>query len=223
MKLLQNPLIKLIGIVAIIYFALFADKRNPASLGNRVSLERVKENLGEMEEKGKFIAGNVKAAREYAKTKIETSKEAPVEQKQEEQQNISQPEKLSQDNQKQAKMPISKEKIMEDKIILNDVALGAGDKVVSCGSEVEIVSASGAQIAAAPEKLIIGSKKNWVIEKNIIGMKMGGFRSITIPLDFKTNDKKLKKILDSKKTALVYQIIVTNLKDPKAKSGKVCK
>jgi len=69
MKLLQNPLVKIVGVIAIIYFALFNNKQNPQSLGNRLSAERIKTNLGEMEQKGKFIASNVSAARSYAKTK----------------------------------------------------------------------------------------------------------------------------------------------------------
>jgi hypothetical protein len=61
-QLLSNPLIKFIGVAAIIYFGLFANKKSPDSLGNRLSSENIKKNFSEAEEKAKFIATNVKIA-----------------------------------------------------------------------------------------------------------------------------------------------------------------
>lgn len=72
-KLLNNPIIKIIGVLTILYFALLHDKTNPESLGNRLSAERVKKNIHEIEEKGKFIATNISMARKYAKQEINNS------------------------------------------------------------------------------------------------------------------------------------------------------
>lgn len=66
MKLLHNPLIRFVGIAAVLYFALLANKNNPESLGNRLSPQNIKQNLSEMTERGKFITTNVKAAKAYS-------------------------------------------------------------------------------------------------------------------------------------------------------------
>ena len=63
-ELLRNPLIKYPGIILVIYFGLFSNKENPSSLGNRLSAESVKKNFNEMQEKGKFIATNIQAAKD---------------------------------------------------------------------------------------------------------------------------------------------------------------
>ncbi len=66
MRILENSLFKIIAIVAIIYFGLFANKQSPESLGNRLSTEKIKKNLGEAQEKSKFIITNVRAAQDYS-------------------------------------------------------------------------------------------------------------------------------------------------------------
>lgn len=48
MKLLQNPFVKIIGIVIILYYALFADKNDPESLGNRFSGVQMERNVREI-------------------------------------------------------------------------------------------------------------------------------------------------------------------------------
>ncbi len=192
MKLLQNPLIKMIGIIVVIYFALFANKNNPQSLGNRLSSERLKQNFREMEEKGKFIASNVVAARSYAKLQEEETSS-----------------NLSGQNQEIAVIPQIK-----------DINLGIGKDAVLCGAEiVAFVSLNSEQTNAAtiktiemnPEKkIIIGSKQDWFLEKNILGMKKGGIREIKIPQGFK-GDEALAKLLQENKGALVYQIILQDI------------
>ena len=66
-EILNNPLIKLTGIVAILYFALFANTENPESLGNRLSPQQMKKDFGEVKDKSLFIITNVKMAQEIAK------------------------------------------------------------------------------------------------------------------------------------------------------------
>ena len=67
LDLLRNPLIRSVGVAIILYFALFADKTNPESLGNRLAPETIKKNFAEAKEKGKFIITNVKTAQEQLK------------------------------------------------------------------------------------------------------------------------------------------------------------
>lgn len=66
-ELLRSPLVKGIGILLILYFALFSNKENPNSLGNRLSTENIKKDLSEAQEKSKFIIANVRVAQEVSK------------------------------------------------------------------------------------------------------------------------------------------------------------
>ncbi len=74
MELLKNPIIKGIGIVLILYFALFANTQHPKSLGNRLSSENIKKNLSEVKNKGEFIASNVKIAKDLSKIATSNTK-----------------------------------------------------------------------------------------------------------------------------------------------------
>lgn len=68
-NLTKNRFIKIIGIFLVLYFALFYNKENPNSLGNRWSMENLKNNFGEMNEKSRFIITNVGMARQIEKEK----------------------------------------------------------------------------------------------------------------------------------------------------------
>lgn len=61
--LLRNPLIKWAGIAIILYFALFANTKDPRTLGSRLSSENVKKGLSDVKEKTSFIATSVKEAK----------------------------------------------------------------------------------------------------------------------------------------------------------------
>ncbi|MBU6140281.1 MAG: hypothetical protein KGP29_01815 [Proteobacteria bacterium] len=64
LNFLSIPLVRIIGIFVILYFALFSEKQNPNSLGNRLSKEEVKKNINEARERTRFIISNVKTAQE---------------------------------------------------------------------------------------------------------------------------------------------------------------
>lgn len=202
MKLLENPLIKIIGIVVVLYFALFANKHNPQSLGNRLSAERIKKNLGDIEEKGKFIASNVRAAQSYSK-----AHEGSVPNALNSQENIS--------NQGGA-------------LVTKDIDVGIGKKPVACGDEVEVFVTLNAgkskNLDIKPEaKFVIGSKKDWLLEKNILGMEKGGVREISVPHDFKASDSELARFLKENNSDLTYQIILKEiLKESKSQTNLNC-
>lgn len=63
-KLTSNPIFRTVGIILILYFALFHNKQDPDSLGNRLSGERLKENLQEMSVKSVDILEGVRKAEE---------------------------------------------------------------------------------------------------------------------------------------------------------------
>ncbi len=68
----NHPLVKVVGISAILYFALFANKENPESLGNRLSSEKIKKNVSEVKEKSHFIITNLEMAHRAAAQQHQT-------------------------------------------------------------------------------------------------------------------------------------------------------
>jgi len=182
-ELLRNPLIKTVGIVLILYFALFANKHNPDSLGNRLSPEQIKQSIGEVKDKAQFISANVKIAQEIAKEKEEAQKA-------------------------EAKNAA--------KIKINDVAIGDGEMSLACGDIAEIsyvlYGRENAQLEFIDsKKLVIGGKENALVENKIIGMKRGGIREISVPHDFKTDDKKLLNLLRLNNSDLKYHITLLEI------------
>lgn len=186
-ELLRNPIIKIIGIVAIIYFALFADKKNPESLGHRFAKDKIEKNLHEAKQKSSFIITNVNLAQQMAKEK--------------DAKNVA-------GNNSENRKPVATS--------IEDLEEGSGDEKIICGDEVVIsyglYTKQGRQIQfQASEKLIIGVKSNWLIEQNIIGMKQGGIRNINIPQGYEANDKKLTEMLKFNASDLQYRITVLTI------------
>jgi hypothetical protein len=186
--LLRIPIIKWTGIALILYFGLFANTRNPNSLGNRLSKENVQKNFKEARERGKFIVVNVKMAQEIAK-------------------------------EKEAQEKLAKER--GGMISINDLDSGTGEKIIGCNDEVEfsyvIQTKDGKEVNSIkkPQKTIIGSKQEKTIERNIIGMKEGGIRSINVPFGSQTDDKKLDTLLKLNGQDLQYLVTVSKIKKSK--------
>lgn len=192
-NIIRNPLVKTIGIVLVLYFGLFTNKEDPGSLGNRMAPKKIKENVNEAWEQGKFIATNVKKAQELAKT---TDKK---------------PETLS----------------SLDKVIAEDLNKGVGEKSLTCGDSAIIsyglYNLDGHQLDfIVAEKFTIGERKNWLIEKNLIGMKIDGARIIGVPQDFITDDIKLAQLLKLGKTDLKYHVSLKDIVPTPPKSKISC-
>jgi hypothetical protein len=181
-KLLRNPIIKIIGISVILYYGLFANKEKPGSLGNRFSSEQIKKDFSEVREKTVFIAENVKLAREIAKEK-EIEKEA--------------------EKKATAINPALQ-------VSVKDLEEGVGENI-SCGDSAYInygiYTKDGRQLEFKENQiLVIGNKSNWLLEKNIIGMKQAGSRYINIVQGSQVNDSKITEYLNSNKSDLKYQV-----------------
>ena len=67
--LIQIPLVKIIAIIAILYFGLFSNKDNPNSLRNRFSQDRIEQNIKEAKDRSLLITSSVKTAQEIAQQK----------------------------------------------------------------------------------------------------------------------------------------------------------
>lgn len=62
-RLLQNPLVKIIGVAAVLYFGLLYKNDSPESLSKRLDPDLLKSEIGEVKEKGQFILSNLNEAR----------------------------------------------------------------------------------------------------------------------------------------------------------------
>jgi len=190
--LLKNPIIKTVGITLILYFALFSS-RSPDSLRNRLSPQNIKQDLGEIKEKSKFIVTNIKTAQSLAVEKAEA-------------------EKLQN---KPAFTSIEDAEIGsgEDSVICgSEIEISYGIYTID-KKQLDFVNS---------EKLTIGTKSHPLIEKNIIGMKLNGTRYINIPSNFKTDDIILAQILKLNNGDLRYQIDLKSLKQDAANKNIVC-
>jgi hypothetical protein len=67
-KIISNPIFRIAGILAILYYGLLHDKSAPDSLGNRLSAQKVKSNLIEATSKSVYIIENVKKAEKLIKS-----------------------------------------------------------------------------------------------------------------------------------------------------------
>lgn len=190
---LRIPLVKIIGICAILYLALFSEKQNPNSLGNRLSKEKVTKNLSDAKERSRFIISNVR-----------TTKEAAIKQDK-----IYQPD---------AGAKISIEDIDVGK---GDIAVSCGSTVEfsygiysSDNKQIKVVSS---------EKLVVGGGTNKIIENNIFGMRQGGIRNIKIPHNFKTDNRDMTDLLKFYNADIRYQLFLVSVAEPNITSHITCK
>jgi hypothetical protein len=181
-NLTRHPLVKWSGILAILYFALFSNKDNPRSLGNRMSSENIEKSLREAKEKSDYIIENVKIARSLAGNPA------------------SQPSPIPQ---------ISS-------ITTQDLNIGSGDLAISCGNEAVISYAIYKSDATQVEfvnsqELVIGSKSEPFLEENILGMKLGGIRSINILTTSSISDQKIIDLMKKHGPELKIQVTLLSL------------
>jgi len=195
MEIFRNPLIKTIGLILVIYFALFHDKKNPDSLGNRLSSDRIVKNFREVQERSVFIMSNIEKARNSANASLSAGSAG--------------------------------EALLENfnALSIRDVEIGEGDSL-KCGDEAEIsydirvVESINQLEFVSNERLVIGSNKNPLMERKIVGMKKGGTRIIKVPKDFKSSNQKLSLLLRFNEADLQYSVTLINFNE--AQEGFAC-
>lgn len=195
MRLLKNPIVRACGVAMVLYFALFANKENPESLGNRLSADNVKKNLGDMKEKGKFIAVNVKAAQDVAKQMKSMPK--PVV-KAENFAGI----KVSDLTKGEGAAAICSDEVIVDYGLY-------GNK----GKQLYFISS---------EKFTLGQRQNWLLEKHILGMQKGTVRSLMIPQNFDTDNAKIKQYLLTNRTGIEFKITLNEIKPVNSSTTPDC-
>lgn len=177
--LLRRPLIKIIGLALVLYFGLFADKQNPDSLGNRLSVDNIKQSLFEAQQKSAFIFSNIDQARKLKPSPLA----APFD-------------------------PLQNfvtATINDVEIGSGEVALKCGDEA-EISYAIYVATSSNPLESVPQEKLLVGSNINALLERKIIGMKKGGVRLINIPQDFQSTNQKLAFLLKFNETNLQYRI-----------------
>ncbi len=192
MEVLRRPLVKIIGLMLVIYFGLFSNKKDPDSLGNRLSSQNIKESFGEIHEKSNFILANIDRARQMSGKEVHTE-EGPL-------QNFN---------------VVTTQDYASGS---GDEQLKCGD-VAEISYDIRVVGSDNSLEFVAKENLIIGSNSNSLLEQKIIDMKTGGVRIITVPRDFKSGNKKLAFLLKFNEAALQYTVSL--LKFSAANSGTV--
>lgn len=183
MELLRKPLVKIIGLVLVMYFGLFYDKKNPDGLGNRLSSERIAANFNEAQEKSTFILSNLEKARKLRGG-------APV---------------IEGDSLQN----FSVVTVQDTAFGTGDDIVKCGDEV-EISYDIRAVGSNNQLTFIPKEKLIIGSNSNALLERKIIGMKSKGTRSINVPRDFKSNNQKLAALLKFNEVDLQYNVELLN-------------
>lgn len=120
---------------------------------------------------------------------------------------------------KGAKLPIdnSTAEIKSKPLVFVDEIVGQSGSLISCGNEVFIQYSisdkeSKAVLSQSSYSLKIGTKTNLLVEKSLIGMKVGGVRVVDIPSDYITGEGSVDELLKTKK--LIYKIVAINVINP---------
>jgi len=166
--------------MAILYFGLFANKENPDSLGNRLSWQNTKKNVGEVVEKGTLIFGSVNTAKDAIKELEE---------------------------QKKLKFKAEKVLFTDSKEGEGEDEVACGDYVQA---SYKIFDQDDQYLTAGDFNSTVGLEENLLIEANIIGMKRKGVRILKISKDFTGSDSKAIELLDRFKSDLKYEITLVN-------------
>jgi len=105
-----------------------------------------------------------------------------------------------------------------NQINFSDLVIGQENPVAICGSEALIQYAiqdkeAKTLLNQATINIKIGSKINKIIEKGLIGMKIGGVRLVDIPTNFASGDGVVDNAIKTKK--MFYKISLIGLINPK--------
>ena len=184
---LKLPIVKLIATVALLYYIFNETKTDPRS----ASYYLTKENIDKSLDSVKKNLNNFSEAQKEIKA-LNSNEDA----------NPQESEVFNDDQ----------------KIVLNykDIRHGINENKVACGSQVSIEytlinSNNGDVINKSNMDFEVGSRFNELIEKGLIGMKMGGIRTIDIPKNFKIGDNIYDKMIQD--SAMVYKVLLLKISD----------
>ena len=184
---LKLPIIKLIATVALLYYIFNETRTDPRSISYHLTEENIDKSLDSL----KKSLNTISEAQQEIKA-INNNETIPAKES----------EALNND----------------PKIAINykDIRQGVGENQVECGSQVSIEytlinSNNGDMINKSNMDFEVGDRFNELIEKGLIGMKMGGIRTIDIPKNFKIGDNIYDKMIQD--SAMVYKVLLLKISD----------
>ena len=205
LRLLKSPLIRLIGAVIILYYALFANTYEKDSLGNRLSKQTIEKNLEETKRKSLYIAINIKQAQDYSRNNISNNSPSDINSE-------------NKNSNSSANFPIG--------IIIKDIHIGQGQEA-RCGDKITanytVYDNDGNKlnnIINYTVKIDENSAKS-IIKENLIGLKVGSKRLIILPVTYKAKDmESFKYMAMSHNKGINYEINLIQVEESKNSSAK---
>lgn len=191
---LKLPIVKLIAMIALIYYIFEKTKNDPSSISHQINKENIAKSIDVVKQNMQNISNvkeGVKNNSEEGIANIENSYEVGVE---------------------------------KAELSYQDIRQGLGGAQVKCGSEVEIEYTlmnknNGDIVNKSKMKFDIGSRFNKIIEKALIGMSAGAERIVDIPKNFKMGDKIYDYMIQT--SDMTYKISVMKVSE-EVKVGAVC-
>ena len=191
---LKLPIVKLIAMIALIYYIFEKTKNDPSSISHQINKENIAKSIDVVKQNMQNISNvkeGIKNNAEEGIANIENSYEVGVE---------------------------------KTELSYQDIRQGIGGAQVKCGSEVEIEYTlmnknNGDIVNKSKMKFDIGSRFNKIIEKALIGMSAGAERIVDIPKTFKMGDKIYDYMIQN--SNMTYKISVIKVSE-EVKVGAVC-
>ena len=191
---LKLPIVKLIAMIALIYYIFEKTKNDPSSISHQINKENIAKSIDVVKQNMQNISNvkeGIKNNSEEGIANIENSYEVGVE---------------------------------KAELSYQDIRQGLGGALVKCGSEVEIEYTlmnknNGDIVNKSKMKFDIGSRFNKIIEKALIGMSAGAERIVDIPKNFKMGDKIYDYMIQT--SDMTYKISVMKVSE-EVKVGAVC-
>lgn len=201
MKIIKNPIFKILGILLIIYFALLYDNSKKGNLRDRLTIDKIKTNFDQMRGLGGLDKKN---APNYDVEDAEL-KTTEANQKKSISENITKSEGPEEGIE-------YIEKIDPSQIFYKDLVVGNGQKSI-CGNHADIdltSSHNGKVFSQFGIKVVIDNSD--VINAQLIGMNEGGRRRVFV------KDKSSKDAIKA-----IYDITLIKITDSKNLDTKNCK
>ena len=191
---LKLPIVKLIAMIALVFYIFEKTKNDPSSISHQINKENISKSIDVVKQNMQNISNvkeGIKNNAEEGIANIENSYEVGVE---------------------------------KTELSYQDIRQGVGGAQVKCGSEVEIEyilmnKNNGDIVNKSKMKFDIGSRFNKIIEKALIGMSAGAERIVDIPKTFKTGDNIYDYMIQN--SNMTYKILLMKVSD-EVNAGKVC-
>lgn len=192
LQIFNNKFLRIIGIAAVLYFAFFSGK-NENGLHNLLNKENIGQSVEQLNKQAQTISYGL----------AEAKKESEM-------------------------LKMQQAQATNNNILIDDLKIGDSAQSLLCYDEAQIsyevfASKDNKKLKIVGlQQIVIGNRANNLIEKNIIGMKKGGIRTLKIPVNYNTGDKELVQMLRDNQE-LIYKIMLLDFANtPKSSANNNC-